>query len=90
MNKFNIGTIKAFGENINIDDLEEVRSDFYATMDNMAMFWQIPSIQAFHSIVPVSTMDFYNTIGCERDVASRPETKLYGIRGLLSVKYLLL
>ena len=77
-----------FGEDIRINDIKNVRSDFYDSMDNIGMFWQIPSIQAFHSIVPASTMDFYNTIGSERDVASRPETKFYGIRGLLSVKYL--
>ncbi len=77
-----------FGEDIAIDDIKEVRSDFYNAMDNIGMFWQIPNIQAFHSIVPASIMDFYNTIGSVRDVASRPEIDYYGIRGLLSVKYL--
>ncbi len=77
-----------FGEDIKISDIEDVRSDFYESMDNISMFWKIPSIQAFHSIVPSSTMDFYNTIGTTRDVASRPEVEYYGIRGLLSVKYL--
>lgn len=77
-----------FGENVRIDDIKDVRSDFYASMDNIAMFWKIPTIQTFHSIVPASTMDFYNTIGSVRDVASRPEVEYYGIRGLLSVKYL--
>ena len=54
----------------------------------MAMFWQMPSIQAFHSIVPGSVMTFYPSIGVDRGVGSRPDTTHYGIRGLLSVKYL--
>ena len=71
-----------------LKDLHNVRSDFYEDMDNMGMFWQIPTIQAFQSVVPGSVMDFYKTTGTERSVASRPETKVYGLRSLLSVKYL--
>lgn len=76
------------GEDLELDDLDEVRSDFYETMDNVGMFWQIPNIQAFHSIVPSSTMEFYHSVGVQRDVASRPKTNYYGLRSLLSVKYL--
>lgn len=86
--EFTIEYALNFGEDIEIDDIKDVRSDFYNSMDNIGMFWQIPNIQAFHSIVPASIMDFYNTIGSVRDVASRPETKYYGLRGVLSVKYL--
>ncbi len=71
-----------------INDIHDVRSDFYSTMDNMGMFWQIPTIQAFQSIVPGSVMEFYKSVGVERSVASRPETDYYGLRSLLSVKYL--
>lgn len=71
-----------------LKDLKDVRSDFYEAMDNMGMFWQIPTIQAFQSIVPGSVMDFYKSVGVERSVASRPETDVYGIRSLLSCKYL--
>lgn len=35
------------------------------------MFWEVQSIQAFHSIVPGSLMEFYDSIGVQRDVASR-------------------
>lgn len=76
------------GEDITLGDLKDVRSDFYQTQDNIAMYWQVPSIQAFHSIVPGSLMNFYNQSGVKRDVGSRPEPELYGFRGLLSVKYL--
>lgn len=71
-----------------ISDLKDVRSDFYNAMDNMGMFWQIPTIQAFQSIVPGSIMDFYKSVGVERTVGSRPETDVYGIRSFLSCKYL--
>ena len=70
------------------DDLQTVRSDFYKAMDNQAMFWQIPSIQAFHSIVPGSIMDFYPTVGVTRDVGSRPDTDSYALRSLLSCRWL--
>ena len=71
-----------------LKDIKSVRTDFYNVMDNVGMFWQVPTIQAFQSIVPGSVMDFYKSVGVERSVASRPETEVYGIRGLLSVKYL--
>jgi len=71
-----------------LPDITNVRSDFYEDMDNVGMYWQIPTIQAFHSVVPGSLMDFNNSVGVERNVASRPETDVYGIRSLLSVKYL--
>lgn len=76
------------GEDLELDDLQNVRSDFYESMDNMGMFWQIPTIQAFQSVVPGSIYDFYPSVGVTRDVASRPEVEYYGLRSLLSVKYL--
>lgn len=76
------------GGELKIDDIKNVRSDFYENIDNLAMYWQIPSINAFHSVVTPSIMEFYDSIGVTRDVASRPEATYYGIRGLLSCKYL--
>lgn len=76
------------GKNVDLPDLQECRSDFYESLDNAAMFWEIPSIQAFHSVVPGSIMEFYDSIGVPRDVASRPTTDHYAIRGLLSVHWL--
>ena len=52
------------------------------------MYWQIPTIQAFQSIVPGSVMDYYKSVGVERNVASRPDTEVYAIRSFLSCKYL--
>ncbi len=68
---------------------EFYRVDVYDGMDNYPMFWGLPTIQAFHSIVPASVLEFYPAIGVERGVGSRPELKYYGLRGLTSVKYLL-
>ncbi len=76
------------GTGIDLPDLQECRSDFYESLDNAGMFWQVPTIQAFHSIVPGSVMEFYDSIGVQRDVASRPETSHYGLRALTSVHWL--
>lgn len=77
------------GEEINLPDSEEFsRIDIFDGMDNQAMYWQKPTIQAFHSIVPGSVMEFYPSIGVQRDVGSRPETKYYGLRGLTSCRWL--
>ncbi len=64
------------------------RIDVYDGMDNQGMFWQMPTIQAFHSIVPGSIMEFYPSIGVQRDVGSRPEVSVYGLRGLTSCRWL--
>ncbi len=76
------------GKNVQLEDLENTRSDFYESLDNSGMFWGIPTIQAFHSIVPGSIMEFYDFVGVQRDVGSRPEPENYAIRGITSVKWL--
>ncbi len=76
------------GADVDLDDLDSVRSDFYDSLDNSGMFWQIPTIQAFHSIVPGSVMDFYDFIGVERSVGSRPGTDHYAVRGITSTRWL--
>ncbi len=64
------------------------RVDLYAEMDNTGMYWNMPTIQAFHSIVPGSVMDFYPTVGVTRSVGSRPDASHYALRSLLSVRWL--
>lgn len=64
------------------------RSDIFEGMDNLCMFWGLPNIQAFHSIVPVSIMEFYPSIGIKRDVSSKPDTEYDALRALLSVRWL--
>ncbi len=75
-------------DDIDLPNSENVRTDFYEMMDNSAMFWQLPTIQTFHSVVPGSVMEFYNNIGVSRDVASRPETSEYAVRSLTSTRWL--
>lgn len=76
------------GEDLTLEDLQTVRSDFYESMDNMGMFWQIPTINAFHSVVSSSIMEFYDSIGVTRDVASRPSYDYFALRSFFSCKYL--
>ena len=64
------------------------RSDLYNSMDNLGMYWGLPNIQAFHSIVPVSLMEFYPSVGVKRDVSSKPQPEYYPLRSLLSVRWL--
>ena len=74
---------------LDLEDDSNYRIDVYDGMDNTAMYLGYPSINAFHSVVPGSLMEFYGSIGIERDVASRPDTKYDALRNLLSVKYLI-
>ena len=74
---------------VEIDDDSEYRVDVYDGVDNTSMFLGFSGINAFHSIVPGSVYEFYDYVGEERSVASRPETDNPALRPLLSVKYLL-
>lgn len=74
---------------VDLDDNSEFRVDAYDCVDNTSMYLGLPGINAFHSIVPASIFEFYDFIGVERSVGSRPETNQAALRPLLSVKYLL-
>lgn len=63
------------------------RVDISESMDNYPMFWDLPNMRCFHSIVPGSIMEFYAANGIDRDVASRPNKNRFELRGLFSVKY---
>ncbi len=69
------------------DDSGFYRIDTYDELDNLGMFWKIPTINAFQSVVPPSIMEYYKLIGGERGVGSRPDLSLPGVRALTSVKY---
>ncbi len=64
------------------------RSDIYEADDNLGIYWNIPNIQAFHSIVPPSVMEFYPEVGVKRDVSSKPSVEYPQLRSLLSVRWL--
>ncbi len=72
-----------------LDDDTEFRVDVYDGVDNTGMYLGLPTINAFHSVVSPSIMEFYDFIGVVRSVASPPHTEIPAIRSLLSVKYLL-
>ncbi len=74
---------------VDLDDDSNFRVDVYDGVDNTSMYLDLPGINAFHSVVPASIMEFYDYIGIERSVGSRPDTDVPAIRPLLSVKYLL-
>ncbi|MEE1172215.1 MAG: YfhO family protein [Ruminococcus sp.] len=74
-------------DKITIDDLDEVRSDFYECVDNTPMFWRVQSINCFQSSVSPSILTFYNKLGIVRDVASRPDFSAFPLRAFLSCKY---
>lgn len=77
------------GEN-NVDLPESegfVRMDTDDSLSNLGMFWNIPNIHCFHSIVPASVVDFYTSIGVERSVNSKPTEDHYALRSLVSVRW---
>lgn len=71
------------------EEAQNYRIDVYDASDNTGMYLGLPTINAFHSVVSTSIMDFYDYIGIERNVASRPDTSYVSLRSLLSVRYLL-
>ncbi len=78
-------------ENISLPEEEDefYRIDLYeAPMDNYGMFWHMPSMRAFHSIVPASIINFYQSVGVDRGVGSRAPIERVAIRELFSVKYI--
>ena len=70
-------------------DKDTYRIDVFEGIDNTGMFLGYSTINAFHSVVPTSVTEFWEYVGEERGVASRPETKSFAARSLLGVKYLL-
>ncbi len=74
---------------IDLPDSDNYRIDTYDCADNTGMSFGLPSINAFHSTVSPSIAEFYEAVGEDRSVASRPDVKNYAIRNLLSVKYVL-
>lgn len=69
--------------------IDMYNSDDTRCMDNFPMFWQVPTIQAFQSVVSGSIFTFYELLGIDRSVASRPDLSYAGLRILTSCKYLL-
>lgn len=82
------------GEDVVLPDAEEqfYRIDFYrtsnlSTIDNLNIYWQYPSIECFHTVVPPSLMNFYDLLDYNRSVGSRAMSSWYGLRALTSTEY---
>lgn len=75
---------------ISLPDEGFSRVDTFGGTDNQGMFWNLPNLQAFNSVVPASIMEFYPSVGVKRDVSSKPGSTRYELRALLSVKWLLI
>lgn len=76
--------------NVDLDgSSDDYRIDVFDGVDNTGMFLKYPCINAFHSVVPASITEFYDYIGIERSVASRPDENYPSLRSFLSVKYIL-
>ncbi|MEE0840135.1 MAG: YfhO family protein [Acutalibacteraceae bacterium] len=74
---------------VSLPEDDNYRIDTYSCVDNTGMYLGYPTINAFHSVVSPPIMEYYEFIGVNRDVGSRPDKKYHSIRNLLSVKYLL-
>ncbi len=66
------------------------RIDSFNCYDNVGLFINTPCIQFFNSTVSPAIMEFYPQVGVKRDVSSKPDHNLYGLRSLLSVEYILM
>jgi hypothetical protein len=67
--------------------IDQYKSSSKSTIDNLGIYWEYPTIENFHTVVPPSIMEFYPVIGVKRSVATRVDSSIYGVRGLTSVKY---
>ena len=65
------------------------RIDAYECYNNMGIWLDKSCIQCFHSTAAPHILEFYPSVGVTRDVSSKPDTDLYALRGLLSVRYTL-
>ena len=66
------------------------RLDAYECYDNISLWSGRPCLQFFNSTVEPSILEFYPSVGVKRDVHSKPELSNYALRGLLSVRFMLL
>ena len=88
---------EAINGEVDLHDDSFYRIDFFRksgvytnVYDNLGISWEIPSVECFHTVVPPSIMEFYdskNGVADGRAVGSRNDYKYYGLRPFLSVKY---
>jgi len=65
------------------------RLDAYECYNNMGLWLDKSCLWAFNSTVAPHILEFYPSVGVKRDVNSKPDHDLYALRGLLSVRFVL-
>ena len=76
-------------EAIQLDGMENTRLENYDGVRNLSMFAHTPGLSSFHSVVPTSTVEFYDALGIDRGVATAVPIEYGSLRSLLSVRYVL-
>ena len=81
-----IGELRTY---LSDESMSNARVDYYGggAGINIGLWVHRSSIQSYSSTVSPSTITFYRGLNITRDVASVIDPQLYGLRGLLSVKY---
>lgn len=69
------------------EDTDDKKENYYEN-DNLTMGWRIPGLQCFSSSVSSSITQFMSGLGYQRGTISTWYLSDYGIRSLLSVKYM--
>ena len=76
-------------DSIKLEGMENSRLENYDGVRNLSIFMHTPGLSSFHSVVPTSTVEFYDSLGIKRDVATAVPIEHGALRSLLSVRYIL-
>ena len=76
-------------ETIDLEGLQESRLENFDGVRNLSIFMHTPGASSFHSVVPTSTVEFYESMGIDRDVATAIPLDRGALRSLLSIRYVL-
>ncbi|MCH5323947.1 MAG: YfhO family protein [Eubacterium sp.] len=66
------------------------RVEAYGMTNNANMLWNNYGFRSFHSILPGSTFEFYDSADFSRSVNTDPDGTYYPLRSLTSTKYLIM
>lgn len=71
------------------DNGDFYRVEGYGVTNNANMLWDMYGFRSFHSILPGSTFEYYDSLDFSRSVNTDPDGTYYAIRSLTSTKYLI-
>lgn len=72
------------------DDEDFYRVETFGVTNNANMLWDMYGFRSFHSIVPGSAFEYYDSLGFNRSVNTDPDGSYYALRSLNSTKYLIM